>query len=125
MTACASRGTSMIAAGPFAAGVLAGTDIWGPDNGAYQKAPPEIVTKVSKLRAQADAHGIPLGAAALKFALAHPVVCTVLTGPKSPDELDGILKWWNTDIPQAFWDELAGSGLLAAGTPLPGGKTAG
>ena len=125
MTRLAERGTSLIAAGPFAAGVLAGTDVWGPDNGAYQKAPPEIVDKVGRLRAMADAHGIPLGAAALQFALAHPVVCTVLTGPKSPAELEGILDWWNTRIPQGFWDDLAGSGLLAAGTPLPGGKTAG
>lgn len=125
MTACRERGISMIAAGPFAAGVLAGTDIWGPNNGDYQKAPPEIVEKVSRLRALADAHKVPLGAAALQFPLAHPIVCTVLTGPKSPAELDGILKWWNTTIPQAFWDDLGRSGLLAAGTPLPGGKTTG
>lgn len=124
MTTLEKRGTSLIAAGPFAAGVLAGTDVWGPDNGAYQKAPPEIVSKVSRLRDIADAHGIPLGAAALQFATAHPVVCSVLTGPKSPAELEGILEWWGTDVPQGFWDDLAASGVLAEGTPLPGGKTA-
>src|SRR5690606_36719427 len=37
--ACAKNGTSVIAAGPFAAGVLAVTNIWGPTTGAYQ-APP-------------------------------------------------------------------------------------
>lgn len=119
-----ARGTSMIAAGPFAAGVLAGTDVWGPSNGAYQKAPPHIAEKVAKLRTVADAHGIPLGAAALQFCIAHPVVCSVLTGPKSIDELDGILKWWNTDIPSGFWDALADQQLVAAGTPLPNGRTA-
>ncbi len=103
LPACQKAGTSLIAAGPFAAGVLAGTNVWGPSNGAYQAAPPEIVAKVAALRDVADAHGVPLGAAALQFALAHPAVCSVLTGPKSPAELDGIVKWWNTAIPSAFW----------------------
>ena len=120
----AERGTSLIAAGPFAAGVLAGTDIWGPSNGAYQKAPPHIVAKVSKLRAIAEAHGVPLGAAALQFGGAHPVVCSVLTGPKTVAELDDILKWWHTAIPTAFWDDLADQKLVATGTPLPNGRTA-
>jgi D-threo-aldose 1-dehydrogenase len=117
--ACAKRGTSVIAAGPFAAGVLAGTNVWGPSNGAYQAAPPEIVAKVTALRAVADAHGVPLGAAALQFALAGPVVCSVLTGPKSPAELKGIIEWWNTPIPAAFWRDLADKKLVAEGTPLP------
>ncbi|MGN6486936.1 MAG: aldo/keto reductase [Devosia sp.] len=120
----AERGTSVIAAGPFAAGVLAGTDVWGPSNGAYQKAPPHIVEKVSRLRAVADAHGIPLGAAALQFGVAHPVVCSVLTGPKTVSELNGILDWWNTEIPGGFWDALADQGLVAEGTPLPNGRVA-
>src|SRR6478609_590144 len=79
-------------------------------------APPqEIVDKVTALREVADAHGIPLGAAALQFALAHPVVCSVLTGPKSPAELDGILAWWNTPIPAGFWRDLADRKLVADG----------
>lgn len=122
--ACEAHGTSVIAAGPFAAGVLAGTDIWGPSNGAYQKAPPHIAEKVAKLRAVADAHGIPLGAAALQFGVAHPVVCAVLTGPKSPAEFEGILKWWNTAIPSGFWDDLANQNLVLPGTPLPKGRVA-
>jgi D-threo-aldose 1-dehydrogenase len=125
MSACLKRGTSMIAAGPFAAGVLAGRDIWGPSTGVYQAPPPEIVAKVGALKEVAAEFDVPLGAAALQFALAHPVVCTVLTGPKSPEELAGILKWWNTAIPQEFWDALADRKLVAPGTPLPGGRTAG
>lgn len=125
MSACQKRGISMIAAGPFAAGVLAGRDIWGPDTGAYQKPPAEIVARATALKEVCAAHGVPLGAAALQFALAHPVVCTVLTGPKSPEEFEGILKWWNTSIPTAFWDALADRHLVAPGTPLPNGRTAG
>jgi D-threo-aldose 1-dehydrogenase len=116
---CLERGTSIIAAGPFAAGVLAGTNVWGPANGAYQPPPQEIVDKVKALQQVADAHKVPLAAAALQFGLAHPAVCSVLTGPKSPAELTGILDWWNAPIPSAFWQELAHKKLLAEGTPLP------
>jgi D-threo-aldose 1-dehydrogenase len=116
---CEQRGTSVIAAGPFAAGVLAGTNVWGPANGDYQPPPQPIIEKVTALREVADAHGVPLAAAALHFALAHPVVCSVLTGPKSPAELDGIIKWWNTPIPAGFWHDLAERKLVADGTPLP------
>jgi D-threo-aldose 1-dehydrogenase len=114
----------VIAAGPFAAGILAGTNIWGPPTGAYQKAPPEVLQKVEALTAAAKAHNIPLGAAALQFALAHPVICSVLTGPKSTQEFTQNIEWWNTAIPQGFWDDLATQKLVAPGTPLPGGKTA-
>lgn len=120
LTTCMQRGTSLIAAGPFAAGILAGTNIWGPSDGAYRAPPPEIIAKVEKLRELCRAHDVPLGAAALQFAPAHPAVCTVLTGPKSPAELEGILAWWNTAIPQGFWDDLDSSGLVLPGTPLPG-----
>ena len=121
---CAARGTSVIAAGPFAAGILAGTNIWGPDTGRYQAPPPHIVEKVRALTALCEAHKIPLGAAALQFGVAHPAVVSVLTGPKSPAELDGILKWWNTSIPSGFWDDLADQKLVTQGTPLPNGRVA-
>ncbi|MEO6394654.1 MAG: aldo/keto reductase [Devosia sp.] len=124
LDACIRRGTSLIAAGPFAGGILAGTDVWGPPNGVYAATPPEVMARVRSLQELARQHRIPLGAAALQFALAHPAVCTVLTGPKSVDELDGILKWWNTPVPSGFWDALADDKLVAAGTPLPNGRTA-
>jgi D-threo-aldose 1-dehydrogenase len=122
--ACQERGMSMLAAGPFAGGILAGTDIWGPPSGAYDRSPPEILARVAALQAACRAHDVPLGAAALQFALAHPVIASVLTGPKSPGELAGILGWWSTPIPGAFWDQLADQRLVAAGTPLPNGRIA-
>ncbi|MBN9304031.1 MULTISPECIES: aldo/keto reductase [unclassified Devosia] len=118
-TTCRERGTSVIAAGPFAAGILAGTNIWGPATGAYQAAPPEIMARVEALREVCRSHGVPLGAAALQFALTHPVVCSVLTGPKSPDELRQNLDWWTTPIPPALWRDLVTAGLVESNTPLP------
>ncbi|HVY50468.1 MAG TPA: aldo/keto reductase [Devosia sp.] len=118
-TACAKRSVSVIAAGPFAAGILAGTNVWGPPTGAYQPPPQDIQQKAAQLQQAARNHGIPLGAAALQFPLAHPVVASVLTGPKSPQELKQNLDWWTTSIPSAFWDDLLKHGLLAPGTPVP------
>ena len=124
LSTCLQRGTSVIAAGPFAAGVLAGTNVWGPPTGAYQAPPAEVTQKVDALRAAAQKHDIPLGAAALQFALAHPVICSVLTGPKTPQEFAQNMEWWSTPIPEAFWDDLVTAKLLAPGTPLPRERTA-
>jgi D-threo-aldose 1-dehydrogenase len=62
---------------------------------------------------------VPLAAAALQMPLAHPAVCSVLAGSKSPEELDQVRDWARISIPSEFWADLARSGLLAAGTPLP------
>ncbi len=67
---------------------------------------------------------VPLGAAALQFPLAHKAVCNILPGPKSPEELEGIIGWWNTPVPDGLWAALAERRLVAPGTPLPGGRTA-
>jgi D-threo-aldose 1-dehydrogenase len=119
LSTCLKRGASVIAAGPFAAGILAGTNIWGPPTGAYQQAPPEVVQRVDALQAVCKAHNIPLGAAALQFPLTHPAICSVLTGPKSPAELAQNIEWWTTGIPAAFWSELLDRKLRAPGTPVP------
>jgi D-threo-aldose 1-dehydrogenase len=121
---CLKRGTSVIAAGPFAGGALAGTDVWGPPDGRYDRIPPGILERINALRALCRELSIPLGAAALQFPLAHPAICNVLTGPRSPQELSEILTWWNTPVPAAFWDALVDKGLVARGTPLPNGRTA-
>ena len=115
LTTCVQRGASVVIGGPFNSGILAGGDQFN-----YAKAPEEIVSKVRAIEAVCRDHGIPLPAAALQFPLAHPAVCNVLPGPRSPAELDGILDWWNTEIPAELWTALAAKGLLAPGTPIPG-----
>ena len=115
LTTCVQRGASVVIGGPFNSGILAGGDKFN-----YAKAPEEIVSKVRAIEAVCRDHGTPLPAAALQFPLAHPAVCNVLPGPRSPAELDGILDWWNTEIPAELWTALAAKGLLAPGTPIPG-----
>ena len=116
MTTCAQRGASVVVGGPFNSGILVGGTTFN-----YARAPAAIVARVHAIEAVCQSFDVPLPAAALQFPLTHPVVCNVLPGPRSPQELDGILDWWNVDIPHDLWTTLASKGLLAPGTPVPGG----
>jgi len=115
MTACLKRGSSVVVGGPFNSGILVGGTTFN-----YAKAPEAIIARVKAIEAVCKAFDVPLPAAALQFPLTHPAVCNVLPGPRSPAELDGILDWWSTPIPDALWTALADEGLLAPGTPIPG-----
>ena len=116
---CLKRNASIICGGPFNGGALMGTGMWN-----YAKAPEAVLQRIKALEAVCAEFGIPLGAAALQFPLAHPAVCTILPGPRTPAELDGILGWWQVAIPAQFWNALADRRLVAPGTPLPNGRTA-
>ena len=116
MTTCIQRGASVVIGGPFNSGILVGGDKFN-----YAKAPDEVVAKVRAIEAVCRDFGVPLPAAALQFPLTHPAVCNVLPGPRSPAELDGILDWWDVKVPDELWTTLAEKGLLAPGTPIPGG----
>ncbi|MCP8883492.1 aldo/keto reductase [Devosia sp. XJ19-1] len=116
MTTCLARKASIVVGGPFNSGILVGGDKFN-----YAKAPDDVVTRVRAIEAVCKSFNVPLPAAALQFPLTHPAVCNVLPGPRSPAELDGILAWWDIQIPNALWTTLADEGLLAPGTPVPGG----
>ena len=116
MTTCIERKASVVVGGPFNSGILVGGDKFN-----YEKAPDDVVARVRAIEAVCREFDVPLPAAALQFPLTHPAVCNVLPGPRSPEELDGILGWWDVKIPDALWTALADKGLLAEGTPIPGG----
>lgn len=119
LTTCIKRNASVVIGGPFNSGILVGGSTWN-----YAKAPESIMARVHELETVCKDFDIPLPAAALQFPLTHPAVCNVLPGPRSPQELDGILDWWNVKIPDELWTAFADKGLVAPGTPLPNGKTA-
>jgi D-threo-aldose 1-dehydrogenase len=101
------KGTSMIVGGPFNSGILVGRE-----NFNYSKAPAAIVARVKVLQDVCAAHGIPLAAAALHFAAAHPVIASVIPGASSPNEVEQISSWWRTPIPGGLWSDLAAAGLI-------------
>lgn len=119
MSTCLERKASVVIGGPFNSGILVGGSTWN-----YGKAPEEIRVRVAELEAVCREFGVPLPAAALQFPLTHPAVCNVLPGPRTPAELDGIVDWWNTPIPDEMWMAFAERGLFAEGTPLPNGNVA-
>lgn len=111
---CQQRGTSLVVGGPLNSGILAGRDTWN-----YEKAPPEIVTRVRKLEAVCKSHNVPLPAAALQFPLAHPVVASVIPGPRSADEFNANLPLFQMKIPASLWSDLRNEGLLHPAAPVP------
>lgn len=116
---CHERGVGIVIGAPFASGILAR----GPVSGAtyaYAAAPPEVLERTHRIEAVCARHGVPLGAAALQFPLAHPAVAAVIPGPNSPEQARRNLEWMRTPIPAELWAELKAVGSLRADAPTPG-----
>lgn len=111
---CARRGTDIVVGGPFNSGVLVGGKTFD-----YGAIPGTVAERVRAMQEVCDDHAVPLPAAALQFPLAHPVVKSVIPGPRRPAELDQILDWWDVPIPDALWRDMKAGGLLAADVPTP------
>ncbi|MGW6194565.1 aldo/keto reductase [Kribbella sp. NPDC055110] len=117
MPACEERGVSVVIGGVFNSGVLV-----DPAPGAsfdYVPARSEVVAKAVAIRKICAKYDVPLAAAALRFPLAHPRVCTVLIGARTVDELDVDLELLGVEIPAELWAELRYAGLLDADVPTP------
>lgn len=115
---CLKNGISIILGGVFNTGILA----TGVRPGVhYQYAPPpaHIIEKTQRIEAICQQHGVLLKAAALQFALAHPVVAALAVGMKSPSEVDENHAAFLSPIPPAFWQALHQSGLIDPAAPIP------
>jgi D-threo-aldose 1-dehydrogenase len=117
LAVCAERGIGVVIGAPFASGILAR----GPESGTYAYGAPsaQVAEKTRRIRAVCGRHGVPLGAAALQFPLAHPAVAAVIPGPNSPEQARCNLEWIRTPIPPDLWAELKVEGLIAAHAPTP------
>ncbi len=104
----------LVVGGPYSSGVLAGGTTF-----EYQKAPPEILAKVERIKALAARHGISVKAAALQFVLANPVVASVIPGASRPERILEDKAALAEAIPAAFWKELREQGLVSIHAPLP------
>lgn len=104
----------IVVGGPYSSGVLAGGTHF-----EYQKASPEIMAKVEKLKGIADRHQISIKAAALQFSLANPAVAAAIPGASKPERIAEDKAALNTVIPAAFWKEMREQKLIAPHAPLP------
>ncbi|AZV77054.1 aldo/keto reductase [Parasedimentitalea marina] len=96
---CRAKGTSLVLGGIFNSGILA----TGPVPGAhFDYAPPSagVLAKVTELQRRADAVGVPLATAALRFAVRHPAAASVLLGTAKSKSLTR-----NLDALDAPWPD--------------------
>jgi D-threo-aldose 1-dehydrogenase len=111
------RGMSIIAGGVFNSGILI-----DPGNNPmydYAEAPERVRSAARALaRTCADA-GVPLRAAALQFAAAHPAVASVVVGARTPAEVDDTIAIARLPIPPELWITLKERGLLRPDAPTP------
>ncbi|PVM84496.1 pyridoxal 4-dehydrogenase [Caulobacter radicis] len=117
--ACISAGVTVIAGGPYNSGILASGTRRGAAHYNYGEAPDGVVGRVRRMEELADAHGVPLAAAALQFPLAHPAVACVLPGLGDANQARQTLDWFDLAIPAEFWTEMRDEGLLRGDAPLP------
>lgn len=117
MPAAARQNVDIVVGGPYSSGILAGGAHF-----EYQKASPEIIAKVERIKAIAARHGVSVKAAALQFSLANPAVAAVIPGASRPERLAEDLAAFNSVIPAAFWHDMRAEQLVAADAPLPGGS---
>jgi len=120
LPACAAAKVSIVVGGPYNSGVLA-TGVSAGAAARYDYAPPsrEVVERVARLQVLCERHGVPLGAAALQFPLAHPQVVSVIPGLASERQVEETIERLSVSIPGELWRELKSEGLLSAEAPTP------
>lgn len=114
---CAERGIAVVIGGPLNSGILA-----EPQPGAtynYARVGDAVLARALRLKAVCDRYDVPLAAAALQFPLAHPAVATVITGMRSPAEVEENTRLVALPIPAALWEDLRSEGLLHPDAPVP------
>ncbi|MED5413635.1 MAG: aldo/keto reductase, partial [Candidatus Latescibacterota bacterium] len=81
---CAEKNIGILAGGTYNSGILAK----GAAPGAkynYGDAPEDIIDRARRLEEVSDRHDVDIKAAASQFALAHPVVTSIIPGTRQPD----------------------------------------
>jgi len=116
---CVERDIDVVLASPFNSGILAVGAVEGASY-FYAPAPAPIVEATRRIEAVCLRHGVPLGAAALQFPLAHPAIVSVVAGCRTRAEVDANVHWLEWPIPGALWDELKAAALLPHEAPVPG-----
>lgn len=118
MALALQQDVAIMVAGPYNSGLLGADDAPGA---TYNYAPADAATRERAQRFYdiCGAHDASVGAAALKFPLAHPAVATVVCGLRSPAEVDSAVQRLQAPLPPALWDELRAAGLLEADAITP------
>ena len=107
--ACSQRNISVIIASPFAGGWLV-----NPDKTGYMysrmsglNAPEHIQERTIGMQQVCSEFDVPIGAVALQFVLAHPLVAAAIPGAASPNEATSSREFIEFDIPRKLWERHA------------------
>lgn len=104
---CAEAGITVVAAAVFNGGLLAEE----PHSAAtydYDRVPPDVLDRATRLAAACARAGVPLPAAALQFPLRHPVVRSVVVGAVAAAQVAENVRLSDVVVPEDLWAELAG-----------------
>ena len=115
---CAEHGVGAVIGAVFASGILATGAVEGATY-AYAPATEEILEKTRRIEAVCKRHDTPLGAAAMQFPLAHPIVAAIIPGALAPTHVLGNVLLLEHPIPTDLWAELKDEGLLRKDAPTP------
>lgn len=108
------RNISVIAAGVFNSGILAG----GTGTYDYQNAPASVLDRVRALTNVCREFDVSLATAALRFVYEHPAVACVVQGARSGSEVAQNVDASTVHVPDALWDELKRRELIPATAPV-------
>jgi D-threo-aldose 1-dehydrogenase len=111
------RSVSVILGGVFNSGLLIAPGPGSTYN--YAPAPPEVIDRAQQLETTCRQFDVPLRAAALQFAMAHPAVTTVVVGARTPAEVNDTLALFATPVPADLWEALRRRGLVREDAPAP------
>jgi D-threo-aldose 1-dehydrogenase len=117
---CEQKNIGVMLGGTYNSGILAKRLQPGAKYD-YADAPPEILERARRLQAVASRYEVSLKAAASQFALAHPVVVTIIPGTRVPDRVDENLNAVREAIPADFWAELKAEKLIRPDAAVPEG----
>ena len=115
---CVEKNIGILLGGPYNSGILATGAIEGAFYN-YQKAPPEIRSKVKQIEMVCARYNVPLAAAAIQFPLGHPAISSIIPGAVKPSEVKQNISLMSIDIPSSLWEELKQEGLLHQEAPTP------
>jgi D-threo-aldose 1-dehydrogenase len=120
---CAARGVSVLAAGPFNAGLLARA--WPPDDAYFNYLPASagVLEHARMLARRSERHGLTLPEAALRFPLLHPAVASVVAGLGSPGHVRAAAGWLAGPAPDLGWAQQVAT--LSEAHPVTPGPAAG
>jgi D-threo-aldose 1-dehydrogenase len=112
---CLEYQVGVVLGGVFNSGILANPFLEPKFD--YRPAPTAMVERAMELSRLCASHRVPLSAAALQFAAAHPAVESVLIGARSAAEVASAVDGMATRVPPGLWDELRTRELIPREAP--------